>query len=110
MRRNVETHRQELILARWGLVPRWAKSLKTPPFFNARADKLPGNKVFWPAINQRCLISMAGFYEWSEQNKQPYYIYTIEASLTSAAGIWNRWQSQNGESIDSCAIIECRYY
>ncbi len=105
IRRNAETQTQELIMARWGLVPRWEKSLKIPPFFNARADKLPGNNVFWPSINQRCLIPMAGFYEWSEQNKQPFYIYTIEASLTYAAGIWNSWQSQDGESIDSCAII-----
>ena len=79
IRLNQETQEQELIIARWGLIPHWAKNLKIPPFFNARADKLPGNKVFWPSIKRRCIIPMSGFYEWAEQTKQkqPYYIYVV---------------------------------
>ena len=105
IRRNTETESQELIMARWGLIPRWAKDLKTPPFFNARADKLPGNKVFWPSINQRCLVPITGFYEWAEQTKQPYYISVIDEPIAYAAGLWNQWQSPEGQPIDSCVII-----
>ncbi len=108
IRRNAETHAQELIIARWGLIPGWAKSLKIPPFFNARADKLSGNKVFWPSINQRCLLPIAGFYEWAEHDKCPYYIFTQDTQLFYTAGLWNQWQSPDGETIDSCTIITTR--
>lgn len=105
IRPNSKTQESELGIARWGLIPNWAKDLKIPPFINARADKLPGNKVFWPAINQRCLVPMSGFYEWAEVDKQPYYVYGVEDSLLYAAGLWNRWQPQEGEAIDSYTII-----
>lgn len=105
IRPNPDTQEQELWIARWGLIPNWAKDLKIPPFFNARADKLLGNKVFWPSINQRCLAPMTGFYEWAEQNKQPFYIYGTEEPLLYAAGLWNRWQSKQGENIESFTII-----
>lgn len=105
IRPNYKTKEQELRIVRWGLIPNWAKNLKIPPFFNARADKLPGNKVFWPSINQRCLIPMAGFYEWAEQDKQPYYIYSPQEPFFCTAGIWNQWQLADGQTIESCAII-----
>jgi putative SOS response-associated peptidase YedK len=105
IRPNHETNEQELIIARFGLIPHWAKNLKIPPFFNARADKLLGNKVFWPSINRPCIFPMAGFYEWAEQSKQPYYIYSPQEPIIYAAGLWNRWQSKEGQSIDSCTII-----
>lgn len=105
IRLNAETNEQELIIARWGLIPVWAKSLKTPPFFNARADKLTGNKVFWPSINRPSIIPMAGFYEWAELDKQPYFIHTPNEPLMYAAGLWNRWESNEGQFIDSYTII-----
>ena len=105
IRLNADTHEQELIIARWALLPSWAKSLKIRPFFNARADKLPENKVFGPSINQRCIVPMAGFYEWAEQDKQPYFIHTPDEPLMYAAGLWNRWQSNESGFIDSYTII-----
>ncbi len=105
IRPNTETQEPELRIARWGLLPNWAKDLKIPPFFNARADKLPGNKVFWPSINQSCIVPMSGFYEWAEKTKFPYFIYGTEEPLLHAAGLWNRWQSKEGEVIDSYTII-----
>ncbi len=105
IRLNPDTNEQELIFARWGLIPNWAKNLKIPPFFNARTDKLTGNKVFWSSINQRGLVPMTGFYEWAEQDKQPYYIYATQAPLFYAAGVWNQWRSNEGKTIDSYTII-----
>ncbi len=105
IRLNESRTEQALIMARWGLIPRWAKHLKIPPFFNARADKLPGNKVFWPSIHQTCLVPMAAFFEWSEHDKQPYLIRVIDEPIAYAAGIWNCWQPPEGKTIESCAII-----
>ena len=105
IRLDSETKKQELLMARWGLVPDWAKDLKVPPFFNARADNLVGNKVFWPSFGQRCVVPMAGFYEWSEHDKQPYYIYLEPETLFYTAGIWNNWQSKDGQIVNSFSVI-----
>ena len=105
VRLNAAGTEQTLVMARWGLIPRWAKDLKIPPYFNARADTLAGNKVFGPFIQQPCLVPMAAFYEWSEQDKQPYLIRVIDEPIAYAAGIWRHWQSPGGQAIDSCAII-----
>ncbi len=108
IRLDAQTNEQECVLARWGLVPSWAKSLKIPPFFNARADKLNGNKVFGAVIDQRCLVPMTGFYEWSEHDKQPYYIHLAPERLFYVAGLWNRWQDDSGNLIDSFSVITTR--
>lgn len=105
IRNDIASHQPTLFIARWGLLPDWAKDLNVPPFFNARSDKLKGNKVFWPSIQQRCIVPMSGFYEWSEHNKQPYYIYSENQKLIYAAGLWNRWQPKLGQSIESFTII-----
>ncbi len=105
IRLDSDTNQQELLNARWGLVPNWAKDLKIPPFFNARADNLKGNKVFWPSIHQRCIVPMSGFYEWAQDDKQPYYIHLESKELFYTAGIWNKWQPKEGEAINSFSII-----
>ena len=94
----------ELSFARWGLLPRWAKDTKIKPFFNARADNLQGNKVFWSSRDRHCLVPMNGFYEWSQPDKQPYYIYSPEKSLLSVAGLWRSW-SNGKESFDTFSVI-----
>ena len=108
MRRNQENNEKELTIARWGLIPIWAKDLKIPPYFNARDDNLVGNKVFWPSINHRCLLPMSRFYEWAELDKQPYFIYARETTLLYTAGLWNQWRSLAGEIFDSYTIITTR--
>ncbi len=48
---------------------------------------------------------MAGFFEWAEQDKQPYYIYATQEPFFCTAGIWNQWQSDDGQTIESYTII-----
>ncbi len=94
----------ELILARWGLLPRWANDTKIKPFFNARADNLVGNKVFWESRDRHCIVPMSGFYEWSEHDKQPYYIYSPDSEKISVAGLWRQWT--NGDDVlDTFCVI-----
>jgi len=94
----------ELSFARWGLLPRWAKDTKIKPFFNARADNLQGNKVFWSSRDRHCLVPMNGFYEWSQLDKQPYYIYSPEKPLLSVAGLWRSW-SNGIDEFDTFSVI-----
>ena len=102
--RNDEAGERELFIGRWGLMPYWAKDTKVKPFFNARADNLEGNKVFWTSRERHCLVVMNGFYEWSEHDKTPYYIYSNEDPLLYVAGLWRRWE-RGDLALDSFCLI-----
>lgn len=67
--------------ARWGLIPHWAKELKGPPLFNARAETVASKPSFRDAFKRhRCAIPMDGYYEWQvvDGKKQPQWIRTGE--------------------------------
>jgi putative SOS response-associated peptidase YedK len=62
---------------RWGLVPSWAKELKTRfSMINARAETLTEKPAYRSLIRQarhRCLVVADGYYEWQkpEDPRQP---------------------------------------
>lgn len=71
----------EMVLepARWGLIPHWAKELKGPPLFNARAETVASKPSFREAFKRaRCAIPMDGYYEWTGEGeaKHPNFIRT----------------------------------
>ncbi|MEG4282177.1 SOS response-associated peptidase [Microcoleus sp. A006_D1] len=94
---------------RWGLIPSWAKDLKIgSKMINARSETVAEKPAFRSAIkHRRCLIIADGFYEWLPQgkHKQPYYFQTAQGAPFAFAGLWENWQSPEGESIVSCTII-----
>lgn len=101
--------RRELAMVHWGLIPCWAKdaSIATKTI-NARAETVAEKPAFRAAFRQRrCLIVADGFYEWQTQGgrKQPYYITLGSDEVFAFAGLWERWGSPAGESIESCTII-----
>jgi putative SOS response-associated peptidase YedK len=58
-------------LARWGLIPHWAKTGKVGATFNARSDGLtrkPSFRDAWRA-SRRCPVVADGFYEWREWDR-----------------------------------------
>ena len=57
---------RELMAARWGLVPHWAKDAKAGArMINARAESLAEKPAYRPLLaKNRCLILADGFYEW----------------------------------------------
>lgn len=100
---------RELAMLQWGLVPFWAKQVKTSyQMINARAETVATKPAFKNAFRQRrCLIPADGFYEWraGPHSKQPYYISLKDNDLFAFAGLWERWEGGTSEVIESCAII-----
>lgn len=66
--RTREADQREVVLMRWGLVPYFAKGVAGPyATFNARIEGLKTAATFRSAWKrgQRCLVLVAGFYEWA---------------------------------------------
>ena len=100
---------RELVLLRWGLVPRWAED---PRFgwrtVNARAETVDRKPAFREAFRRRrCLIPATGFYEWRrlDGRKQPYHVARRDGGLMAFAGLWERWTGPGGERLESCTIV-----
>jgi putative SOS response-associated peptidase YedK len=108
--RPIDGDERELILARWGLIPFWAKDIKIGyRTINARAETVDSKPSFRDAFKRRrCLIAADGFYEWKPlggRKKQPYYITLPRDRPFAFAGLWEAWKSPEGEKIESCTII-----
>ncbi|MBV8738098.1 MAG: SOS response-associated peptidase [Alphaproteobacteria bacterium] len=100
---------RSLDVMRWGLVPHWAKDIKIGySTFNAKAESIDTRPAFRePFLRRRCLVPLDGFYEWKKQGRerQPYAVALADRRLMAMAGLWDSWQSPNGERVRSFTII-----
>jgi putative SOS response-associated peptidase YedK len=100
---------RECVLARWGLVPFWAKDLKFGTrCINARAETIDEKNAFKDLLDaHRCLVPADGFYEWRHEGKQrlPHFIHRRDGGLLAMAGLWSRWRSPDGLDVDTFTII-----
>lgn len=94
---------------KWGLIPPWADSPRVGfSMINARAETAADKPAFRTALRRkRCLIPADGFYEWKATvgGKQPMRIVLKGRGLFSMAGLYETWQSPDGEKISSCTIL-----
>jgi putative SOS response-associated peptidase YedK len=100
---------RSISLARWGLIPFWAKDAKAGyKMINARAETVADTPAFRdPFRSRRCLIPADAFYEWTKEGKQksPFCFSMADDSIFAFAGIWDRWKNPDREWIETCSII-----
>lgn len=91
-----EGEKRRFALARWGLIPHWAKDIKIGySTINARAETVASKPAFRNAFrHRRCLIPADGFYEWQvipgSKIKQPWFIVLVDREPMAFAGLWER--------------------
>lgn len=95
-RDGVPEHRQ-LMTARWGLIPGWAKDASIGNrMINARAETVAQKPSFKRAFaTRRALIPADGYYEWYPGGggaKQPFYITPKDRSVLAMAGLYEFWK------------------
>ncbi|MBX7101206.1 MAG: SOS response-associated peptidase [Myxococcaceae bacterium] len=97
--------RDEATVARWGLIPPWAKDVRiASQTFNARAETIAEKPAFKDAfVHRRCLVPADGFYEWP--HGQPVHLALPHRAIFTFAGLWESWRSHDGEQIDTFTII-----
>jgi putative SOS response-associated peptidase YedK len=103
--------RRELLIARWGLVPHWAKDPKGGArMINARAETLTEKSAYRSLLAKgRCLVIADGFYEWRldpDGRKRPVR-YTVDGGEPFGfAGLWTGWRDpESGEWLRTCTIV-----
>jgi putative SOS response-associated peptidase YedK len=103
----------EMMAARWGLIPPWTKSLKELKLstINARSEDAAKSRLYAsPLKKRRCLVFADGFYEWraGENGKTPMFIHPTDQNVFAFAGLWSDWTDHaTGEVIRSCSILTC---
>ncbi|MDQ2621551.1 MAG: SOS response-associated peptidase [Actinomycetota bacterium] len=104
---------REAVVARWGLVPFWAKDLKAGyKMINARSEGLIKSRAYSPLLKKkqnRCLILADGFYEWmkAENPKEPRQPvrFTVDGGEPFAFAGLATTREWEGEDLTSCTII-----
>lgn len=95
----------------WGLIPMWAKDPGIGArLINARGETVAEKPSFRGSLKyKRCLVLADGFYEWKAQpgkkTKTPFYIHMKDRQPFAIAGLWDTWNSPDGSSIKTCALI-----
>lgn len=96
-------------LLRWGLIPFWADDPGIGKrLINARSETASEKPAFRSAFrSRRCLVLADGFYEWRKEGdgKVPYWIHRPDRAPFTMAGLWERWEPDEGEPIHSFAIL-----
>ncbi len=99
-----------LDLARWGLVPSWAKDLSMGDrMINARGETAAEKPAFRSSFkSKRCIVVADGFYEWKKLGngkKQPCRMHRADDRPFAIAGLWARWKNAEGSTLDTFAIL-----
>jgi putative SOS response-associated peptidase YedK len=84
---------RRLLVARWGLVPSWAKDMKIgSKLINARSETILEKPSFRKAaITRRALIPAEGYYGWQKTEdgkKVTNYLYSETDDLLAFAGLY----------------------
>ncbi|MFI6427351.1 SOS response-associated peptidase [Promicromonospora sp. NPDC050880] len=99
-------------VARWGLVPSWAKDPGVGArMINARSETLLDKPAFAkPFKARRCLVLADGYYEWRKLGlpaagskkvpKQPYWIHPAGPGVAAFAGLYEFWRNPAASETD----------
>jgi putative SOS response-associated peptidase YedK len=89
--------KRELMPARWGFVPRWAKDASVgAKMINARAETAREKPAFRDAFaKRRCVVPADGFYEWkgAKGARKPFWFHSPEGGLLYMAGLYELWKN-----------------
>lgn len=99
-------------LARWGLIPCWAKDAGIAQHtFNARSETLAEKPSFRAAFKKRrCLVPASAFFEWQavpgERRKRKLRFTASDGQALALAGLWEHWSPPGStETLISFTII-----
>ncbi len=103
---------RRLEMARWGLVPWWAKEVSIGQrTINARSESVGETRTFRDSYRtRRCLVPADGFYEWQARGggKQPFHLTLADGTPFAFAGLYDLWRRAEDEWLESFTILTTR--
>lgn len=108
---------RQLRVAKWGLVPAWAKDPSGGArMINARWEQAHVKPAFRAAFaRRRCLIPADGYYEWYRTQapsgsgrpaKQPFYLHRADGRDLGLAGLYEFWRDgPKGEWLVTVSVL-----
>jgi putative SOS response-associated peptidase YedK len=107
-----EQSERSLDVARWGLVPSWAKDPAIGSrMINARVETIDTKPAYRSSTKKRrCIIPADGYYEWYtpaiKARKQPFYIHSTDGHPLAFAGLYAWWRAaEDAPWLLTCTII-----
>jgi putative SOS response-associated peptidase YedK len=106
--KNIGDITRSMRLARWGLVPSWAKDPSVGArMINARSETLLDKPAFAKPLGaRRCLLPADGYFEWrklplpddaparAKVPKQAYWIHPDDGDVAALAGLYEFWRDR----------------
>jgi putative SOS response-associated peptidase YedK len=94
-----------LTVARWGLVPSWARDRSgAARLVNARVETVADKPAFRSALRRRrCLVPADGYYEWVADGvggKRPYLLRAADGGFLTFAGLYEVWRDPRDDGQD----------
>ena len=109
---------RQLRVARWGLVPAWARDPGIGSrLVNARVETVRDKPAFRRAVtSRRALVPADGYYEWyapapapapgsRRAVKQPWYIAARDGGVLAFAGLYEVWRDPARDADDPAAWL-----
>lgn len=104
---STDRPQRELLAAKWGLIPGWAKDQSIGNrMINARSETIAEKPAFKKAFGKRrALIPADGYFEWYAREsidgkkvpKQPFYITPKDGSVLAMAGLYEFWKDREAD-------------
>ena len=107
-------HEKGFSMYQWGLVPSWTRNEADAREIRTKTLNAVGETLFEkpsfrkPALSQRCILPVSGFYEYRDFNgvKYPYYIFSADNQGFLLGGVYDTWiNAATGESSRSFSIV-----
>lgn len=94
----------------WGITPEFGRNKPvSQKLINAKAESVHQKITFKSSFKQRrCIIPADGFYEWKKLGKKtsiPHRFTLREGGLFSFAGIWDEYETVDGENQHTFLIL-----
>jgi putative SOS response-associated peptidase YedK len=107
-------------ILRWGLIPTYAKTIKTPrPWINAKVEGIRSKGSYLgvtPDAKHRALIIADGFYEWPKPEDKdakrklkpaPFRFTVDDGKAFAFAALWATARHVENGPIESCTMLTC---
>jgi len=100
----------EFAIARWGLVPSWAKDPDGGArLANARSETVAEKPSYRAAYaRRRALLPADGYYEWFTPvsgRKQPFFIHRADGRPLAIAALYETWHAGEPDELLTCTIL-----